>query len=73
MGSDDEVFRSASPSALETAQLPMSVPVVLWVEEEDKSDWNVKPIIHMHLVLILYSSPPFLLRLASMACWTGFY
>jgi len=62
MGSDDEVFRSASISALESAQLP----VVLWVEVEDKSDWNVKPIIHVHLVLSLYSSP--LLPLTSMAC-----
>jgi len=55
MGSDDEVFRSASISALESAQLP----IVLWVEVEDKSDWNVKPIIHMHLVLSLYSPPSY--------------
>jgi hypothetical protein len=68
MGSDDEVFRSASLSALELAQLPMSLPVVLWVEVEDKSNRNVKPIIHMHLVLSLYSCPPPPPSPKSMAC-----
>jgi len=58
MGIDDEIFRSASVSALESAQLPMSVPAVLWVDVEDKSDWNVKPIIHVHLVLSFTALPP---------------
>ena len=68
MGSDDEVFRGASLSALETAQLPMSVPGVLWVELEYKSNWNVKPIMHVHLVLRLYSCPPPPPSPKSMAC-----
>jgi len=73
MGNDDELFRSAALIALETAQVPMSVPVVLWVQVEDKSGWNVKPISHVHLVLSLYSYTPPPLPLTFMACWTGFY
>jgi hypothetical protein len=56
MGSDDEAFRSASISVLESAQLPILEQAVLWVEVEDnKSDWNVKLNIHVHLVLRLYT------------------